>query len=308
MSLAPPAAPPMRAPRWRIGGGRVMTIDRPIVVGIVNVTPDSFSDGGRFFRPADALAHAATLLEDGADVLDVGGESTRPQGAAEVSEEEERRRVIPVVRELGRRFPDAILSVDTVKAAVAEAALDEGVHIVNDVSGMRLDARMAATLARGDAGVVLMHSRGPVSEMGTTRHATYGPDVASEILAELLGAVDAARAADIADDRIVVDPGIGFAKRTEHSLAMLAALPRLAAWQYPVLVGVSRKRFVGELTGEQEPAARVAGTTGANVAALLLGARLFRVHDVKAARQALDVAWAILHGAATQRGAVEDDA
>jgi dihydropteroate synthase len=182
--------------------------------------------------------------------------------------------------------------VDTVKAAVAVAALDEGASIVNDVSGFRLDAGMAETCATRGAGVVLMHSRGDVSEMATYAVAVYH-DVVSDALSELRARVDQARAAGVPDANIAVDPGIGFSKRGEHSLAMLAALPRLAAWGYPMVVGVSRKRFIGELTRVEEPAQRVFGTIGANVAALERGARLFRVHDVAAARQALDVAWAI---------------
>lgn len=292
-----PIAPPWRASRWHVRE-RVVEIDRPLVVGIVNVTPDSFSDGGNFFSPDAAVAHAERLLEEGADILDVGGESTRPQGAMPVDAAEELRRVLPVVRELSRRFPRTVLSVDTVKASVAEATLAEGAHVVNDVSALRLDPRMAAVVTASGAGVVLMHSRGGVSEMGTYAEASYGPDPAAEAFAELHAATMSALAAGIAREAVALDPGIGFAKRSAHSLAMLAALPTLASWGFPVLVGASRKRFLGELTGEGDPAARVAGTTGANVVALTRGARLFRVHDVRPARQALDVAWAVLRAAA----------
>jgi dihydropteroate synthase len=277
--------------RWRIAD-RVITIDRPIVIGVLNVTPDSFSDGGRFVSVEAAVAHAQTMVEEGADVIDVGGESTRPHGARPVEVSEELRRVLPVVTELRRSLPGTPISVDTVKAEVAAAALDEGAQIINDVSGFRLDPRMAETCAAKGAGVVLMHSRGGVSEMATYAVAVYD-DVVGEVLDELRERVDAARQARVADDAIVVDPGIGFSKRSAHSLAVLGALGRLAAWGYPVLVGTSRKRFIGELTGASAPAERVHGTTGANVAALERGARLFRVHDVRAARQALDVAWAI---------------
>jgi dihydropteroate synthase len=199
---------------------------------------------------------------------------------------------MPVVRAVRRELPDIPLSIDTVKASVASAALDEGAQIVNDVSGMRLDSQMAATCAAKGAGVVIMHSRGGVSEMARYQVANY-EDVIEEVSAELRARVDAARQAGIADECIVVDPGVGFSKRSEHSLATIAALPRFASWGYPVLVGASRKRFIGELTGVAQPAERVHGTTGANVAALDRGALLFRVHDVRAARQALDVAWAI---------------
>jgi dihydropteroate synthase len=277
--------------RWRIAD-RVLTIDRPIVIGVLNVTPDSFSDGGRFLSVEAAVGHAHTMVEEGADVIDVGGESTRPQGARPVDLRAELQRVLPVVTELRRSLPEIPISVDTVKAKVAAAALDEGAQIVNDVSGFRLDPRMAETCAAKGAGVVLMHSRGGVSEMATYAVAVYD-DVVEEVLSELRGRVESARQAGVADDAIAVDPGVGFSKRSEHSLAVLGALGRFAAWGYPVLVGTSRKRFIGELTGTSAPADRVHGTTGANVAALERGARLFRVHDVRAARQALDVAWAI---------------
>jgi dihydropteroate synthase len=278
--------------RW-LSRGRALALDRPRLLGIVNVTPDSFSDGGRYLEAGAALAQAERLLEEGADILDIGGESTRPQGASEVSAAEERRRVVPVVREVRRRFPEAWLSVDTVKSEVAAAVLDEGTDIVNDVSGFRLDPAMAATCAAAGCAVVLMHSRGTVSDMGTYAHAAYGDDPVAEVLAELRERVEAAERGGVARERIAVDPGIGFAKRSEHSLALLAALPRLTAWGLPVVVGVSRKRFIGEITGVKTASERVMGTVGANVAALERGARLFRVHDVRASREALDVAWAI---------------
>ncbi|HEU4628863.1 MAG TPA: dihydropteroate synthase [Gemmatimonadaceae bacterium] len=277
---------------------RTLDLDRPVVVGIVNVTPDSFSDGGQHDTPAAALAHAQRLVADGADVLDVGGESTRPQGAVPVSATEERARVVPVVRLLRRELPDVPVSVDTVKAEVAQAALDEGAEVINDVSAFRLDPRMGEICARAGCGVILMHSRGAVHDMATFAHADYDGDAVDVVLAELREGVDVAMHEGVAAARIAVDPGIGFAKRPAASLAMLAALPRLGAWGFPVLVGVSRKRFIGEITGVREPQERVHGTTGANVAALCLGARLFRVHDVRAARQALDVAWAVLRAGA----------
>jgi len=261
-------------------------------MGVLNVTPDSFSDGGQFFAPDSAVAHARAMREEGADIIDVGGESTRPQGAVAVDVEEERRRVIPVIRAIVAALPDAVVSVDTVKADVAQAALDAGAQIVNDVSAFRLDPRMGEICAGSGAGVVLMHSRGDVSEMGTYIHARYD-GVVDEVLAELRDRVDAAERAGVSADRIAIDPGIGFAKNGEHSLNMLASLPALASWGYPVVVGVSRKRFLGEIARVKEPAARIHATVGANVAALERGARVFRVHDVAPNRQALDVAWAI---------------
>lgn len=280
------------APEWCVRS-RTVALARPLVLGILNVTPDSFSDGGAFSSPAIAADHAARLLDEGADAIDVGGESTRPQGAVPVPVDEELRRVRPVVERLRARFPTALLSVDTVKSAVARVALDCGADIVNDVSAFRLDPEMAAVCAGAGAGVLLMHSRGTVSEMATYRHADYGADPVGEIVSELAGRVVVARSAGIAPAAIAVDPGIGFAKRPSISLAVLGALERVGELGYPVAVGVSRKRFLGELTGEPEPAHRVIGTVAANVMAFCGGARIFRVHDARATRQALDVARAI---------------
>jgi dihydropteroate synthase len=268
-------------------------------MGIVNVTPDSFSDGGQFFSTDAAVEHAVALLAEGADILDVGGESTRPQSAEPVPVDEELRRVLPVLRALASARPDAVMSVDTVKADVAEAALDAGAQIVNDVSGMRLDPAMADVCARRGAGVVLMHSRGGVSDMATYVHAVYSNFV-DEMLAELRDRIAVAENAGIEPARIALDPGIGFSKRPEQSLLALACLERLAEWGYPVVVGASRKRFIGQLTGAHEPARRRDGSVGAAVAAYDRGANVLRVHDVAATRQALDVAAAI-HAAGSAR-------
>ncbi len=286
----------LHGPQWRVRGGTV-DLGQPVVVGIVNVTPDSFSDGGRFFSVDDAVRRVEQLVEDGADILDIGGESTRPQSAIEVPADEELRRVIPVITAIRTRIPGVPISVDTVKAAVAREALEAGASIVNDVSGFRLDPEMAEVCAEMGAGAILMHSRGGVSTMGTYSDAEYGTDVVGEVVEELGRALAAARQAGIDEAAIVIDPGIGFSKRSEHSLAVLAELGRIVALGYPVLVGASRKRFIGEITGVSKASERDSGTTGANIAALLAGARLFRVHEVKLARHALDVAWAI-HGAA----------
>lgn len=278
---------------WQLASRSLALGERTLVMGIVNVTPDSFSDGGRFFSSnADILDYAATLIESGADILDVGGESTRP-GANPVSEADEMKRVLPVVEALVQRHPAAIISVDTLKSSVARAALEAGAHIVNDVSGLRLDPKMAEVVAKARAGVVIMHSRGSVAEMATFELADYG-DVVGDVMFELRGQLDVAKNAGIPKEAIVIDPGLGFAKRSEHSLAVLGALPNLVAWGYPILVGASRKRFIGEITGVRDPALRLHGTLGANVAALARGARIFRVHDVRPAREALDVAWAVL--------------
>lgn len=277
---------------WRFASGG-LTLDRPRIVGILNVTPDSFSDGGRLRTIDDVRRHASRLVDEGADVLDVGGESTRP-GAERVDADEERRRVLPAIDAIVAEYPDTPISVDTVKASVAADALAAGASIVNDVSALRLDPDMAGVCAQRGAGVVLMHSRGDVASMASFAHATYGDDPTGEVIAELRDRLDAAERAGIRRERIVLDPGIGFAKRAEHSLAVLGALDRLVACGLPVLVGASRKRFIGALTHRDIPADRAAGTAGANVMALVRGARLFRVHDVRASRDALDVAWAIL--------------
>jgi dihydropteroate synthase len=283
---------------WHHATG-ALSLERPCIVGIVNVTPDSFSDGGRLGSLDEARRHADRLIAEGADVIDVGGESTRPQGAIPVGAGEEMRRVLPVIAAVAADHPGVPLSIDTVKALVAEAAIAEGASIVNDVSGFRLDVSMPHVCARVGAGVVVMHSRGGIADMATFAHAEYGPDVTGDVICELQTSLDAANVAGIQRERIVVDPGIGFSKRGEHSLRVLAELSRLSILGLPVLVGVSRKRFIGQLTGVDVPSDRVAGTTGANVAALCNGAILFRVHDVKPARQSLDVAWAIMRSWST---------
>ena len=289
---------------WRIRG-RNVSLARPFLFGILNVTPDSFSDGGMFLSVDDAVAQADRMISEGADGIDVGGESTRPEGARSVSAEEETRRIAPVVAAIRSRFADLPISVDTTKSEVARTALAEGADIVNDVSAFRLDPRMGEIVATTGAGVVLMHSRGGIEEMATYRFAEYGPDVTAEVYRELEAATLKAGEAGVAREAIVIDPGIGFAKLSEHSLRVLAELPRVVSLGYPVLIGVSRKRFIGELSRVESPSARVAGTVAANVVALMGGARLFRVHDVMPNRQGLDVAWGIVTAAsATARTGV----
>lgn len=291
--------------RWRVRG-RDVPLERPIVMGILNVTPDSFSDGGAYLDPSAAIRRAEVMLAEGADIVDVGGESTRPQGARPVPAEDEVARVVPVVRGIARAMPELLLSVDTSKADVAEVALGEGAHIINDVSGFRFDRRLPQICASAACGVVLMHSRGDVSTMATYEHATYD-DVVAEVRTELRQALRVASDGGVADENIVVDPGLGFAKRSAQSLELLARLRELSALGRPLLVGASRKRFVGELSKVKDPAGRVAGTIGAHVAALLAGAGIFRVHDVAAARQALDVAWAIMAARPQGIDEIEDE-
>jgi dihydropteroate synthase len=277
---------------WRIRG-RTLSLERPLVVGILNVTPDSFSDGGRWADPAAALEHARRMVDEGADLLDLGGESTRP-GAAAVSADEEAGRVLPVLRAI-RAALGVPVSVDTRKSAVARAALAEGAHAINDVSALG-DPAMAAAVAETDAGLVLMHMRGTPETMQT--RVDYH-DVAEEVAAELAPALVRAVEAGIGAERIVVDPGIGFAKTGEQNLELIARLGVLGErLGRPVLLGPSRKAFVGALLGGVPAAERDAGSVGACVAGLARGARIFRVHEVRAARQALDVADAIFRAGA----------
>ncbi len=272
---------------WSIGR-RALSLDRPIVMGILNVTPDSFSDGGRFRHAGPALARAREMVDAGAALLDVGGESTRP-GAAEVGADEEMERVLPVI-EAVRAELDVAVSVDTRKAVVARAALEAGAEVVNDVSALG-DPEMASVVAESGAGLVLMHMRGTPATMQS--HAVYD-DVAGEVAAELAGPLERARAAGIEPGRIVLDPGIGFAKTAEQNLELIARLGVLGRLGRPILLGASRKAFIGGLLGGVPADERDAGTAGACVAGLARGARIFRVHDVRTARHALDVAWSIL--------------
>ncbi len=272
---------------WRTAR-RVIPLARACVVGILNVTPDSFSDGGRHVTPDAALASARLMQEAGAGVLDVGGESTRP-GAARPDEAEELRRVVPVVRLLVEQIGLPV-SVDTRRSRVAEAALDAGAEIVNDVSGLADDERMMEVVRASGAGVVIMHMRGDPRTMDARAHYR---DVASDVAAELAGRRDLAVAAGIARDAVVLDPGLGFAKRPEHNLALLDRLGSLTALGHPVMVGPSRKRFLGAVTGRPVDQ-RDAATAAACVVARMRGARLFRVHDVATAREALAVADAVL--------------
>jgi dihydropteroate synthase len=277
---------------WRVAHGREIPLGRPVILGVLNVTPDSFSDGGRYLSANAALERAEEILAEGGDVIDVGGESTRP-GAAEVDASTEADRVLPVIEGIARRWPEATISVDTVKAEVAARAIDAGAHIVNDVSAFRIDPDMGQICASRQAGVVLMHSRGTVADMASHVRAEYGSDTMAAVTAELEERVRTATGQGIAREAIALDPGLGFSKRTGDSIAVLRELSRLVAMGFPVLVGASRKRFIGEVTGEPDPLRRGAGTIAAHVAALMAGARIFRVHDVAPHRQALDLAAAI---------------
>jgi dihydropteroate synthase len=268
-------------------GGLLERFPRPAVMGVLNVTPDSFSDGGAYLAADAAVARGRQLVADGADLIDVGGESTRP-GSDPVDAEEELRRVVPVIERLVAETGVPV-SIDTMKAEVAEAALAAGASFVNDVTALGFDARMAGVVARAGVGLCLMHMKG---EPKTMQEHPHYDDVVSEVAAHLAERAERALAAGVAADRISVDPGIGFGKTTEHNLTLLRELPAIAALGYPVVVGVSRKRFLGELTGEPV-AGRVSATVAANLEAFRRGAWMFRVHDVRATRQALVVAQAV---------------
>ena len=282
---------------------------RPTIFGILNVTPDSFSDGGNFFSSEAAIAQADRMISEGADVIDVGGESTRP-GAKPVPARDELKRVLPAIRAIRSRWANVAVSIDTVKSEVARAALAEGASIVNDVSGMSLDPQMARVCAEAGCNVVIMHSRGTVAEMASYEKAVYGRDPVAEMITELEENIQNAQRAGIHPGRIAVDPGIGFSKRTGHSLAAVVELQRIVSLGYPVLVGASRKRVIAELIRYTTDAAtssagttlapqlisnddRDMGTVGVNVVAFFAGARVFRVHRVRPNRLALDAAWAL---------------
>jgi dihydropteroate synthase len=273
------------------GGSRPLG-DRTWVMGVLNVTPDSFSDGGLFADSDRAVARGLALFDAGADIVDVGGESTRP-GAAPTPAAEEARRVAPVIAALRARG-DGLISVDTTKAEVARAALDAGADVVNDVSGFRFDPELPRVVARSGAPVVLMHVRGAFATMH--REPRYR-DVMGEVIAELRGSLATAEAAGIAPDRILLDPGVGFAKDAAHSLEVLRRLPELHVLGLPLLVGPSRKSFIGKVL-DVPAGERLFGTAAAVAACVFAGVHVVRVHDVKEMTQVTRVCDAILGEAA----------
>lgn len=261
-------------------------------MGILNVTPDSFSDGGKFPDIQDAVDAAITMFLDGADIVDIGGESTRP-GAAPVSTEEQLERVLPVIAALKseRRFPArGMISIDTRCARVAEQAIAAGAGMVNDVTAGTGDPDMLALVAKTGVPVVLMHMQGSPETMQMNPH--YG-DVVAEVGGYLHQRIESARAAGVLDENIIVDPGIGFGKRREHNLSLLANLEKIVGLGYPVLLGCSRKRFMGAICEEQQPRELLGATVATTALGIMKGVRLFRVHDVKANRQAAEVTMAI---------------
>lgn len=281
---------------WNIGKRSLELGKRTLIMGVVNVTPDSFSDAGRHFAPDAAVAHVLRLFDEGADIVDIGGESTRPGakvGAIDraVSAEEEKRRVLPVLTEVKKRRPECVLSVDTYKAEVATAAAEAGAEIVNDVSGGLWDPEMRKTLANLNCGAVLMHTRGRPDEWKSL------PKVADLVVAvkkELRERAEGALAAGVKRDRIVLDPGFGFGKRLEENYPLLRRFAEFHELRFPLLAGVSRKSFVGRALrqngNDAETENRQFGTLGAEVVLALKGAHLIRTHDVRACADALKLA------------------
>lgn len=258
--------------------------NRTLLMGIVNVTPDSFADGGERFEPARAVEDGLQMLADGADILDVGGESTRP-GAAPLAAAEELRRVLPVLE--GLAPSGAIISIDTYKAVVAREAVARGASIVNDISGLQFDRALGEVVATTGAALVLMHNRGRSDHM--YQHAVY-TDVAAEIASELEQAIGRAMGAGVRREAIILDPGLGFSKRAEHSYEALARLHRLAALDRPILSGPSRKSFLKAAIGERLPSDREWGSAAAVTASILLGAHIVRVHGVRQMADVVQVA------------------
>jgi len=305
-------------PRFAFRTGR-RTLElgaRTLVMGVVNVTPDSFSDGGLYFAPEAAVEHALRLLDQGADIVDVGGESTRPGAQTQptsttearrhgenvrtfVSQEEELRRVLPVIGELKRRRPEAIVSIDTYKSTVARAALQAGAEMVNDVSGLRWDPQMAATIAALGCGAVLMHTRGRPEQW---RSLPLVDDMVALVSRELGESAEMALRAGVGHDRLVLDPGFGFGKNYEENHPLLARFEEFHRLGFPLMAGVSRKSFVGKLMARGRPLPapeeRLSGSLAAAAVCILKGAHIIRAHDVKPTVEAAAVADAAVKAAA----------
>ena len=276
---------------WQVGGGRALRLDRPRIAGVLNVTPDSFSDGGACEDVPTAVARALQMIEEGACVIDVGGESTRP-GAARVAADLQVARTVPVIEALRRRC-NVLISIDTTQVEVAEASLDAGADIINDVSAGTEDARMLDLAAGRGCGLVLMHRRVPPQEDSYSDRYASAPeyaDVATEVRGFLEDRCREAVAAGVDASALVIDPGLGFGKTVEQNFQLIHSIRSLVETGYPVLSAASRKSFLGAVTGVTTPSDRVSGSTAVSVIHYLAGVRLFRVHDVAAHREALDVA------------------
>ena len=272
---------------WRVRGGRTLVAtQRTLVMGVLNVTPDSFSDGGAHATADDAVAAGVRMAEEGADILDIGGESSRPGRAETVTADEEWARVGPVLSALRVRLPGTVLSVDTWREETARRALDAGADVINDIWALRRGPGIAAAVADASAGLVLMHMLG---EPATMQDAPGYGDVVVEVKDFLRERVEAATAAGVPEECIAVDPGLGFGKTVDHNVRLLAGLEYLRLLQRPILVGASRKAFLGHLTGVADPADRLEASLAAACAAVMGGAAVVRVHDVRATRRALAV-------------------
>ncbi|HEY0545038.1 MAG TPA: dihydropteroate synthase [Pyrinomonadaceae bacterium] len=279
---------------WKLARRVIAIGERTLVMGVLNVTPDSFSDGGQFTNADAATRRAEEMIAEGADMIDVGGESTRPGGEA-VTPEEELRRVIPIIEEL-TKHSQVPISVDTTKAVVARAALEAGAEIVNDISALRFDFHVADEVAKARAGLVLMHSRGTPA---TLHRLPPSPDIFSEIKVSLRRSLNMAERRGVRPEAIALDPGIGFGKTFEQNLALIARLDEFAESfaGFPILVGTSRKSFIGRILEDDAPAeARLHGTMASVAAAVLRGAHIVRVHDVRAAVETVRVIDAIKQG------------
>ena len=293
---------------WHIAGGRKLPIgERTLVMGILNVTPDSFSDGGEFFSLDKAIAHAEQMIAEGADIIDVGGESTRPGGAAIVSAAQELERVLPVIQELAKRF-DAPISVDTTKSVVARAALDAGAAIVNDISALRFEPEIADEVAKSGAGLVLMHSRGTPGALHGLEPVT---DIVEEVKSSLRSSIEIAEQRGVKRESIVIDPGIGFGKSQEQNLELIAKLDQIVATfpDFALLIGTSRKSFLGRILADADGNSasveqRLHGSLATMTAAILKGAHIVRVHDVKVAIEAARVVDAINAAVARPSGLI----
>jgi len=263
--------------------GKTLNLDRPVVMGILNTTPDSFSDGGRFDTLSKALQRVEEMIAQGAEIIDVGGESTRP-GAEPVSEETEAERVVPVLKEALSRFPNTFFSVDTTKYSVANQALEAGAHIINDVSGLRKELRLADLCASFNAGYILMHS---LKDPKTMQNNPEYDSVVCDILEFLLNQTKKLKKEGVSS--IIVDPGIGFGKTTEHNLRIIKELKKFSTLGYPVMLGASRKSMIGNVLNNRPVDGRLAGTLAVHYHGLMGGANILRVHDVEAAADTVEI-------------------
>ena len=280
----------MTVRRWKLARRSLAYGERTLVMGVLNVTPDSFSDGGEFLSPDRAVAHAEQMIDEGADIIDVGGESTRP-GSEFVSEQQEIDRVIPVIEQLLSNISIPV-SIDTTKSSVARAALEAGAEIVNDVSGLRFDPTIADEAARAKAGLVLMHSRGTPKNM---QQLPPVEDIMTEVVNGLRESVGVAIRRGVPVENVAIDPGIGFGKTTEQNLELIAKLDQMAQEfpDFPIMIGTSRKSFLGKLLGGAPADERLHGSIATVVVSVLKGAHIVRVHDVQATVEAVRVADAI---------------